>query len=333
MEVLNFDGGADLLFDRSPDGARFRVPPHMISNLKVLLHSPPCKRRSCPTGTGAHHQTGRGCERHGRVYAASGTHGDYARAVAQMSKREMFRIEGTDASQRRQHLAVHALGIAVARAAVNHTMTDRGETSSRCRFRKAHRASAHSALVPAGEWRARTHASHPEAPSDQTNAAHVRRAATQRRRLLSRTPSRTNALDWKKRTTSAGRSISTASSWPRSTNATTSSRANSRVNDVAGPKCQSGPRLFMRAEIRWVSRLARQLVRQALAAHPRGSTARLVRPPVQCFRGSRRRHLLVSEAGLSRKALSRRRQGRWSPANSGMVREGPPQHRARSVQP
>ena len=254
MEVLNFDGGGDLLLDRSPDGVRFRVPPHMIFNLKVLLHSPPCKRRSCPTGTGAHHQTGRGCERHGRVYAASGTHGDYARAVAQMSKREMFRIEGTDASQRRHYLAVHALGIAVARAAVNHTMTDRGETSSGSRFRKAHRASAHSALVPAGQWRARTHASHPEAPSDQINAAHVRRAATQRRRLLSRTPLRTNALDWKKRTTSAGRSISTASSWPRSTNATTSSRANSCVNDVAGPKCQSGPRLFMRAEIRWLSR-------------------------------------------------------------------------------
>src|ERR1700687_3090890 len=38
--ALERDGRGDLLLDRSPDVACFRVPPHLISNFKVLLHRP-----------------------------------------------------------------------------------------------------------------------------------------------------------------------------------------------------------------------------------------------------------------------------------------------------
>src|ERR1035437_7328145 len=36
--ALERDGRGDLFLDRSPDVAGFRVPPHLISNFKVLLH-------------------------------------------------------------------------------------------------------------------------------------------------------------------------------------------------------------------------------------------------------------------------------------------------------
>ena len=36
---LKFDGGRDLLLDRSADVARFRVPLHVIPNFEFLFHS------------------------------------------------------------------------------------------------------------------------------------------------------------------------------------------------------------------------------------------------------------------------------------------------------
>jgi hypothetical protein len=82
-----------------------------------------------------------------------------------------------------------------------------------------------------------------ERPRAGTTAA---RSAAASACSTSPTPSPISKSASRKAATACGRSTFTRSCWPRSTNAITSFRANSRVTDVAGPKCYRYSRSFTR---------------------------------------------------------------------------------------
>ena len=120
------------------------------------------------------------------------------------------------------------------RCASRDRFTMRGRTKASGSRRRPRTTPRHRAPVPRGCSSPTTRGSSSSRPSPPTTSS---ASASGRCRSPLRLPS--NGSVWKKPTTGCGRSTSTRSCWPRSTNAIASSRGDPRGRYVVGLTCQS----------------------------------------------------------------------------------------------